>query len=455
MKKILALLLVAVLCVAMFSCNGNTDNTEASSDASVSAESTEPDNSVPEDESVEDNESVEDEPSNDESEEEGNEESEESDEPEESEEPGESEEIPAFISNFVSWAPLAVKLRADDSTSIRLTAVNTDAGYGDVVIYTYDYGKAKVTVENDNYADYAYLIAEYDKSVFGVAKKSVYEVGSVTDNSTLTIPEDGFIIAAHKDQATMVARLKECAENVSLFAAGVQVCDVNYSITETSGPITIDGVIDNEWSAHKIDTINENNPNWSYLKFQNEDYYTTAEYYVAYDADYLYLAVVVNSPYHFCPITPANANDMWKYECIQVKLSTQGPKSEYIKENYDHVINPAAHNEGIVRSYGFAVNDEGETCFYENSSVSKTFTGKAVCTRSDSEQLTTYEIAIPWAEYEIDVNELDKIGFTFSINSTNKEDFENDTWKNLVLRDGGGVINRNDWAKIPEVTIVH
>ena len=140
---------------------------------------------------------------------------------------------------------------------------------------------------------------------------------------------------------------------------------------------------------------------------------------------------------------------------VEVKITTISPKSEYIMENYDHVINNKANTDGYVRAYGFAVNDDGETCYYENSGVSKTFQGTAVCTRDDVAQLTVYEISIPWSSLDLNASELDKFGLTFSINSTNEEDEKNGTWRNLVLFDGGGVINRNDWAKIPEVTLVH
>ena len=94
-----------------------------------------------------------------------------------------------------------------------------------------------------------------------------------------------------------------------------------------------------------------------------------------------------------------------------------------------------------------------ESLFSNNSGVSKEFQGKVVCTRDDNEQLTVYEISIPWSSLDINPDECESFGLTFSINSTNETDFENGTWRNLVLRDGGGVINRNDWAKIPEVTL--
>ncbi len=457
MKKILAVLLVAVLTLSIVACGGNeasdTDKSdpatsetvggESESNESDDGESQPNDESVPEDESDPEDESV------------PEDESQPADESNDESTPEDTETIPAFASNFVTWASLGVGLRATDSTSIQLTGVNKEAGYGDVVIYTYDYDQDKVTVKDGKYADYAYLVAEYDSSLFGVKKTAVYNAGTLSDNASLTIPEVGFIIAAHKDQTVMSARLSECPDDVTLFAAGVQVCDVNYSITKVNSAISIDGNIEDAWKQHKIDSINESNNKWAYWSFVENEYYSTAEYYVTYDNDNLYLAVVVDSPYHYCPISPSDPGGMYQYECIQVKVTTVSPKSEYIMENYDHVINNAANTDGYVRAYGFAVNDDGETCYYENSGVSKTFQGKAVCTRNDDAQLTVYEVSIPWSSLDLNADELDKFGLTFSINSTNEEDVEKGTWRNLVLFDGGGVIKRNDWAKIPEVTIVH
>ena len=454
MKKILAVLLVAVLALSFAACgddevskpansapdNSETVNNESDSNESDSAESqpTEgsDDASVPEESKPEESEPEE-------------------NSGDDTSEPEDTNTIPAFVSNFVTWAKLGVGLRATDSTSIQLTGVNKEAGYGDVVIYTYDYAQDKVTVKDGNYADYAFLVAEYDASLFGVKKTTVHTVGSVSDNASLTIPDVGFIIAAHKDQTVMVSRLSECPGDVTLFAAGVQVCDVNYSITKAGSAITVDGKIENAWNSHKIDSINESNNKWAYWSFVENEYYSTAEYYVTYDNDNLYLAVVVDSPYHHCPISPSEPNGMYAYECIQVKITTVSPKSDYIMENYDHVINNKANTEGYVRAYGFAVNNDGETCYYENSGVSKAFQGVAACTRDDVAQLTVYEVSIPWSSLGLNAGEIDKFGLTFSINSTNEEDEKNGTWRNLVLFDGGGVINRNDWAKIPEVTVVH
>ena len=363
----------------------------------------------------------------------------------------ESEELPAYITNFISYAPISTTLRATDSTSIRLTGINKSAEYGDVILYTRDFG-SNMHLKDGTYEDYAVLVCEYSHTYFGYVKTAVYNAGEDNNKSEIEIPEDGFIVLAHSAQESIISKLGRLDTVTPLFVHGVQIADVGFSISETSTPIEIDGSVGSEWSAFHIDSIDENNELWAYSSFEENNYYTTADYYMTYDSDYLYLAVVVNSPYHYCPITPSTANSMWQYECIQVKVVDQSPLSEFMLEHFDHITDQKAVNEGHVRSYGFAVNNEGETCYYE-SGISTTFEGLASVVRDDGAQTTTYEVAIPWSEYGINIYELTEIGVTFSINSTNEEDIETGNWRNLILRDGGGVIGRNDWSKIPVVSL--
>ncbi|MDD4163895.1 MAG: hypothetical protein PHD66_01550 [Eubacteriales bacterium] len=369
-----------------------------------------------------------------------------------SSETSEQERLPDYIPNFVSFAPLAVSLRATDSTSIRLTKINETASYGDVVLFTSDFG-SRISAENDDFSEFAVMVCEYDHNYFGYVKKSIYKVGETdVDKTTIEIPPEGFVIVAHSAQTRMIGKFDDFDSETPLFVSGIQLADVGFSIDKTNTPITIDGVVDRQWENFKIDTIDENNQLWQYSSFDKGDYYATAEYFASYDDDYIYLAVIVNSPYHYCPISPGTAGDMWKYECIQVKVVDQSPLSDFMLEHYDHIIDNTAVKEGHVRSYGFAVSDAGETCFYE-SGINTVFGGKAKVVRDDNAQTTTYEVAITWEEFGIDSSSIKEFGLTFSINSTNEEDFENSVWKNLILRDGGGVIGRNDWSKIPVVTL--
>ena len=371
-----------------------------------------------------------------------------------SEEPGETstdvEVIPPFCTNFLSFGAVDTKVNATAANACQLTGVNVPLSYGAVVLYTNLYEDD--ISEGADLADFAAALFEYDEKKFDYVKTDFCEVGKVP--TQISVPDDGFVVLIHKAQEKVLSTLKNLDGETVVFPHGVQPCaDINYTVKKVTGKLEIDGKFsDAEWKNYHIDSVNAENPLWSYAQFEKDNYYSTAEYYAAYDDEYLYLCVVVSSPYHYCPVTPANASGMWQYECIQVKFSSVSPASEYILENFDHVANNAAVKGGTVRSYGFAANDENETCFYE-SGFTTTFTGKAGCSRDDAKQLTVYEVALPWAEQSITPAKGMEFGLTFSINSTNADDVAKKIWKNITYRNGGGVIGRNDWSKIPVITL--
>ena len=457
MKKILAALLVITMLVACVACGGGNETSapgeskdaqnsepqtsETASEPVSGPEESEPAVSQPEESEPEQSEAEGSEP----------EESEpEQSEPEESEETGESQpdeptEPPAFIANFISTGTVDTKVNADSANSIRLTGVDVDPAFGAVVLYTYRYGRVH------GLTDFAVAKFEYNQEKFGYELTGFSEAGT---SEAENIPEDGFLVAAHKSQETIINKLKSVPTDTTVFPHGVQPCkDIGWTAKKDSGKITIDGAIDpGEWDDYKIEDVDASNRHWSYAQFTAGNYYSTATFYCAYDDDYIYLCVDVSSPYHYCPVRQDNANSMWQYECIQVKMSSKDPESDYILEHFDHVADSTANKEGVVRAYGFAVNDSGDTCFYENA-ITKEFTGLCKCTRDDGAQRTIYEVAIPWAEYGITPQSGMTIGLTFSINSTNQEDTTKNVWKNITLRNGGGVIGRNDWSKIPPVTL--
>lgn len=355
---------------------------------------------------------------------------------------------PEFISQFVSAAPLdpAKPVNASSPDSIRLTAINAEQpAAGDIVLYTSDYGDTVTVPETFAVAEFTYR-----QDIFGYAKSAFRQPGEVTEAE---VPDDGFLILADQTQKQYVDRLKAIKDDASVFPYGLHLSEVDYEVKKVSSAPEIDGAFhESEWKDYRIDGIDAENELWSYAQFEKDTYFATADYYVGYDNDYLYLCVVVNSAYHYCPITTDKPNDMWQYECIQVKVSSESPAGEYIAQNFDHVANNKAVKEGIVRSYGFAANDNNETCFYEGG-ILTTFGGKAGCSRDDDEQLTVYEVAIPWAEFEITPEAGMQLGLTFSVNSTSEEDFNKGLWKNITYRCGGGVIGRNDWSKIPVITL--
>ena len=201
----------------------------------------------------------------------------------------------------------------------------------------------------------------------------------------------------------------------------------------------------------------------SYEQFDRkgvESYYSTATVYMMYDNDNLYLAVIVDSPYHFCNLAQADADDMWSQECIQVNVTPIAPNSAfYLDNDYWDWNNQATQSQeettekNLMRQYGFSVNTQtGEqlNCLWQGDNTRLNPTFKV----TRSEQQTTYEVAIPWSELGaadapfVPEQGLD-IGVSLSINSGRAA---ND-FMNYYLRDGGGVIGRNDWTKIPVITL--
>ncbi len=432
MKKLIAFSLVLVMLFAFAACDDATDtsSTTASSEAASSAEaSSEAASSAEESSEAESSEESSDDASSDTTSED------------------DVAELPEFIDNFLSIGAVDTKVNKTSATAIALTGVDSDLVYGSIVLYSEDYG----TVYGEDLAEYAVAEFTYDQEYFGYVKTAFHAVGEAED---VEAPEDGFILAVHSAQETYVSRVEGLADTDTLYPHGLRLNkDIDYDISKAETAPTIDGTFtEAEWGDHYIDDVDAENPFWAYPQFEKDNYYATAKYYTTYDDNYLYLCVVVTSPYHYCPVTMTNANDMWQYECIQVKVSAEDPNGEYIATNFDHVANNKAATEGIVRSYGFAVNDSGDTCYYE-SGISTVFTGLAGCSRDDGNQQTVYEVAIPFEEFGITPEAGMTLGLTFSINSTNEEDVGAGVWKNITYRHGGGVIGRNDWSKIPAVTL--
>lgn len=430
MKKLIAFSLALVMLFALAACGDETETsstapqTESSTATSSEAVSSEAESSVEESSEAE---------SSDEA----------------SSEDTSSEDVleaPEFIANFLSIGAVDTKVNKTSATAIPLTGVDSDLVYGSIVLFSEEYG----TVYGDDLAEYAVAEFTYSQEYFGYVMTAFYAVGEAEDVSA---PEDGFVLALHSYQETYIARTEALTETDTVYPHGLKLSDVvDYDISKAETAPTIDGTFtEAEWEDFFVDDVDAENSAWSYAQFEKDNYYATAKYYSTYDDTYLYLCVVVTSPYHYCPITPADAGGMWQYECIQVKVSSEDPNGEYIGTNFDHVANNTAVKEGIVRSYGFAVNDVGETCFYESGFTTE-FTGLAGCSRDDGNQTTVYEVAIPFAEFGITPEAGMTMGLTFSINSTNEEDVENGVWKNITYRHGGGVIGRNDWSKIPAVT---
>ena len=438
MKKVLAFLLVAIMVVALAACNGDeTSKTPAGDDSSVAGESTpvedsDPAESTPEEdstpaESTPDEDSVPDESV-----------------PEESvptDESGNEIEIPEDTNKYLSYGAPNTGDRIEQADSVVLTGYNEELAYGAVILYDARFGAATPA----GLEDYAVLVAEYQaKPYFGYVKTAYYAVGEAS--AAVNIPADGFVVVVHKYQESDVKALAAYGADDSIYPHGIQVKDITWNATFVANAPAQDGVVNaNEYGA-VVSHVDVDNPDWDYAQFAaSEDYDIVADLYIAYDADYLYYAVVVEMDYHYCP----NATSLWDQCAIQVNTLTTSPVGEYVSQHYDHIVDPTAANEGVCRQVGYGVTDAGESVFETYMGGGKSGDYKVV--RDETNQTTTYEVRISWADIGFEETPDTGASFGFSVSLNAREDTT--TWKNVKMRNGGGIIGRNDWSKMATVVL--
>lgn len=443
MKKLFVILLALSMIFSFSACGGDSE-TSSTSDTSKAATTSNDDSDM---EESEDN------STSDESEA-----SEATNSEDESTDTSSDETLPEFTNKYVSYGgAIGVAVRGTDSTSIRFTKINEAPAFGDVVLYTNDFGTT-IASGSETYEDFAILVCTYTAAKFSYTKTSLIAVGEDATKATTKIPEDGFIVAIHKAQTACITSVGKTDGDDLFFVHGIQIGDVSISLKKATATPKVDGKVSaTEYGAAKW-VVNEDNSLWDYSQFEVGNYYETAEVYATYDNTNLYIGVVVNIPYHYCPLAQADAGTMWKYTCIQVNVSSEDPLGDYMSEHFDYAIDTQSVTDNVVRQYGFSVNGDGESLSCVWIGTPTTFTGTAKCVRNDSAQETVYEVAIPWSElgstaHPFTLADAEKIGLSVSINSTSEEDATAGLWKNLKLRDGGGIIGRNDFSKIASVEL--
>ena len=477
MKKILALLLAFMLMFSFAACGGTEDVSDAG-DESENVEST-VDESVDVSDDESDEESVD--VSDDESDDVSTDVSDDDTSTDDPEQPDEEVTV-EFTNKFISWArhyqAQITELRPTDATSLPVSKINNPVSEKDVGVFTSEYGKT-IASEGQDYADFAVVVLEYNHTVFGYVKTSFAAVGEADPETK--IPKDGFVVAIHKEYSVKINAFEnaldisavklnaETSVTQALSAVGGTVVfyphgfivnnELDKSIKERSTAPTIDGKISSSEYGRAIWSITPENEQASYAVFELGQYYAEAEVYLTYDSEKLYIGVIVDSPYHYNTLKAENAVDMWRFECIQVNISSLPATSDYISEHWDYnTVEPdrTAPAENVIRQYGFCVNDAGETIsvVWIGGDGKMTTEAEVVCERDDVLGYTYYEAAIPWTEFgneehPIVPEEGTEFGFAISINCGNAEK----EFRTVPLRDGGSVIGINDWTKMPTITL--
>lgn len=450
MKKIIAMLLVVLMAVSVFAACGSDEESSTPDFGTSKNESSAAASSEPKPESSEDK-SSQAESSADESSADDNSSESSADE---SSEDGDGEIKVEYTNKFISWGKHVkqgiVDVRATDATSLRLSKVNATVNKGDVGVFTSDYGKT-IKADGQTYEDFAVAVFEYDKAVFSYVKKSFSDVGKAAADTA--IPADGYVVVIYKTETAKIKAISALGDKTAVFPHGFCVNRGLYA-TIKNGTATVDGNVTEAEYGAPIWDINSNNVLCSYAQFEVNKYFASAKVYLKYDSENLYLGVVVDNPEHDCPIAKGSESGMWQYECIQVNVGSMSADSQYMQDHWDHQIDKDAAGKNIVRQYGFCVNNDGESLSTVWMGNPTTFTGKTVSKRDDAAKKTYYEASIPWSEIgekgsPVKVQKGTEISFSISINCGSSSS----TFKNITLRDGGGIIGINDWSKLPVITL--
>ncbi len=443
MKKILAIVLVCFLTLSFFACDNSGDESSAPATSNGNT-NTNSSTVVDDDSSVEDDDS-----SAEASVDDSTDASDVSDVSDDSSDVSEPEEEKVVFTNkFVSWGLAAnadrTKLKPTDAASINISRINeAKLLVGEVALFTSEYGL--IIPADLDYTEFAIAVFEYKASVYSYVKKSVSKIGE--GKAGTAIPKDGYVLVIHKDFKDKIDAINKASKDTIFFPHGFVANDgLNASIKKKTA--TVDGKISSSEYGKAVWTFENDNPLVSYAQF-NGDIYAEAEVYLTYDKTNLYVGVIVSTPYHENTLTPDKATELWAYDSIQVNLASEVYGSEYMDANWDNHNGGKAGTDKVVKQYGFGVNKEGETLSYVWMPWQGTTESNAKVVRDDAAQKTYYEIAIPLSEFGTEDHPAgDKIGFSISINCGDGKVF-----KNIVLRDGGGIIGINDFSKIPVITL--
>lgn len=155
-------------------------------------------------------------------------------------------------------------------------------------------------------------------------------------------------------------------------------------------------------------------PEMNLFKLDGSD--ISAQYYLAYDSENLYLAVKVRDARHLQRSTGAN---IWKEDALQFVISTRDMAPKRIR--------PRTESSAFGKqefNFGLALTEKGKEMFRwsggKNPAGPVAFPSSV--TRSEKDKTTLYEVAVPWAELGIQPKPGDGVRFSFVVMDNNRED---------------------------------
>ena len=436
MKKLLAILLVCVFAFSVVACGGEGDDNSAAFQTSGSTSQKE-ESSKPAEES---------------SKAEASSEADVSEEVSETSEPVvETTDVIQFISWGKPYYSNIQSARDTDATSLELKVINDEVPAGGNGAFNFEYGN---TVEVG--ADYAAFTFTYDHSVWGYVRSEYAEAG---EDKEVEIPDDGFVAVIAKENTDKITAINGVDATTIFFPHGFAGTDgLNSTILKAETTPVIDGKVDAAEYGVAIWEINPESVYFSYEQFEVNNYNATGEIYMTYDADYLYIGVVMDSVDHY---STGSTSDLWKETGIQFNVSAESPRGEYLfnkwfQDNNSDPANQDAYNSRTVRQWALGYdatnNVEVEMFYFPNGENNHIYKG------SREGQITTYEIAIPWtdlgaADAPVVVEAGTEIGFGIGINSGNADTAAANALQAILMRDGGSVMGVIDHTKMATITL--
>ncbi len=155
-------------------------------------------------------------------------------------------------------------------------------------------------------------------------------------------------------------------------------------------------------------------PEMNLFKLDGSD--ISAQYWLAYDSDNLYLAVKVRDPKHLQRSTGPN---IWKEDVLQFAVSTRDMPPKRVRARTE---NTAFGKQEY--NFGLALTEKGKEMFRWNGGKNPAgpVAFPSSVTRSEKDKTTLYEVAVPWAELGLQPKPGDGVRFSFVVMDNNRED---------------------------------
>lgn len=439
MKKLLAILLVCIFAFSVVACDnsGDTSSDATFQNSSVATSKEESSEAVSSEAASSDAASSE---------------ATSSDTSSETSEPVVEEDVIQFISWKGPFYNNIQSARDTDGTSLELNVINKEVPAGKNGAFNYLYGE---TVSVD--ADHAAFTFTYNHAVWGYVRSEYAAAGEAKD---VAIPADGFVAVVAKENVDKIDAINAVTSDVIFFPHGFKGSNgLDATIMKAEATPAIDGKVDEAEYGLAIWEINPESQYFSYAQFEVNNYNAVGKVYMTYDADNLYIGIVMDTPDHYCS---GNAGDLWKETAVQFNVSAAAPSGDYLfekwfQDNNSDVANQDAYNSRTVRQYcvGYDATNNVEvvTWYFPNGDDNKAYKG------SREGQITTYEIAIPWTDLgavdaPVAVEAGTQIGFGLCINSGNEETAAGEgKLQTITMRDGGSVIGVIDHTKMADITL--